>query len=50
MRHALIRVNEIPQNGAVTAELLGREVLVMLLKGKPRAFANVCSITEERSL
>jgi hypothetical protein len=26
----------------VTANLLGREVLVMLLNGKPRAFANVC--------
>jgi len=42
MRHALIRVDEIPQTGLVTAELLGREVLVMLLNGKPRAFANVC--------
>jgi nitrite reductase/ring-hydroxylating ferredoxin subunit len=42
MRHALIRVDAIPESGAVTAELLGREVLVMLLNGKPRAFANVC--------
>ena len=42
MRNALIRVNEIPKTGAVTVELLGREVLVMLLNGKPRAFANVC--------
>ncbi len=42
MRNALIPVNEIPSEGAVTVDLLGREVLVMLLNGKPRAFANVC--------
>jgi nitrite reductase/ring-hydroxylating ferredoxin subunit len=42
MREALIRVSEIPPNGAVTVDLLGREVLVMLLNGKPRVFANVC--------
>jgi nitrite reductase/ring-hydroxylating ferredoxin subunit len=42
MRHPLIRVNEIPQEGAVTAELLGREVLIMLQDGRPRAFVNVC--------
>lgn len=42
MRSALIRVDEIPRNEAVTVDLFGREVLVMLLNGKPRAFANVC--------
>ena len=42
MRSALIPVTEIPAEGAVTVDLLGREVLVMLLNGKPRAFANVC--------
>lgn len=42
MRSALIPVDEIPQNEAVTVDLFGREVLVMLLNGKPRAFANVC--------
>ena len=42
MRSALIRVDEIPQNEAVTVDLFGREVLVMLLNGKPRAYANVC--------
>jgi nitrite reductase/ring-hydroxylating ferredoxin subunit len=35
-------VDEIPENEAVTVDLFGREVLVMLLNGKPRAFANVC--------
>lgn len=42
MRHPLIPVNEIPPEGAAAAELLGREVLVMLQGGKPRAFVNVC--------
>jgi nitrite reductase/ring-hydroxylating ferredoxin subunit len=42
MRSILIRVDEIPANEAVTVDLFGREVLVMLLNGKPRAFANVC--------
>jgi nitrite reductase/ring-hydroxylating ferredoxin subunit len=42
MRVTLIRVDEIPLDGAVTVDLLGREVLVMMLNGKPRAFANVC--------
>lgn len=42
MREPLIRVSDIPQNGTVTADLRGREVLVMLLNGKPRAYLNVC--------
>ena len=42
MKEALIRVDEIPLDGAVTVHLLGREVLVMRLNGKPRAFADVC--------
>ena len=42
MRHPLIPVSDIPQEGAATVELLGREVLVMLMNGKPRAFVNVC--------
>jgi nitrite reductase/ring-hydroxylating ferredoxin subunit len=42
MREPLIRVSDIPEEGAVTAELLGREVLVMLMNGKPRAYLNVC--------
>jgi 3-phenylpropionate/trans-cinnamate dioxygenase ferredoxin subunit len=42
MRHPLIPLGDIPLTGTVTVELLGREVLVMLQDGKPRAFANVC--------
>ena len=42
MRHPLIPISDIPQEGTATAELLGREVLVMLMNGKPRAFVNVC--------
>jgi nitrite reductase/ring-hydroxylating ferredoxin subunit len=42
MREQLIRITDIPPTGIVTVELLGREVLVMLLNGKPRAYVNVC--------
>ena len=42
MRELLIRIDEIPPTGTVTVDLLGREVLVMLLNGKPRAYLNVC--------
>jgi nitrite reductase/ring-hydroxylating ferredoxin subunit len=42
MRQPLIAVSEIPETGTVSAELLGREVLVTMLNGKPRAFINVC--------
>ena len=42
MREHLIRVSDIPQDGTVTADVFGREVLVMLVNGKPRAFVSVC--------
>jgi nitrite reductase/ring-hydroxylating ferredoxin subunit len=42
MRHELIPVNDIPASGSISADLLGREVLVTMLNGKPRAFINVC--------
>lgn len=42
MRHPIIAVDEIPEFGVITVELLGREVLVMLLDGKPRAYVNTC--------
>jgi nitrite reductase/ring-hydroxylating ferredoxin subunit len=42
MKRPLIPLADIPQTGSVTVELLGREVLVMMQDGKPRAFANVC--------
>jgi nitrite reductase/ring-hydroxylating ferredoxin subunit len=42
MREPLIRVSDIPQDDTVTADLLGREVLLMLLNGQPRAYLNVC--------
>ena len=42
MKHPLIPLTDIPQTGAAAVELLGREVLVMMQDGKPRAFANVC--------
>ena len=42
MREPLISMDDIPAEGTVTADLLGREVLVMMQSGKPRAFLNVC--------
>jgi nitrite reductase/ring-hydroxylating ferredoxin subunit len=42
MREPLISMEDIPPEGTVTADLLGREVLVMMQNGKPRAFLNVC--------
>jgi nitrite reductase/ring-hydroxylating ferredoxin subunit len=35
-------LRDIPESGPVSAELLGREVLVTMLNGRPRAFINVC--------
>ena len=42
MRERLISMEDIPSEGIVTVDLLGREVLVMMQNGKPRAFLNVC--------
>jgi nitrite reductase/ring-hydroxylating ferredoxin subunit len=42
MRHPLISVSAIPETGSVSADLLGREVLVTMVSGKPRAYINVC--------
>jgi 3-phenylpropionate/trans-cinnamate dioxygenase ferredoxin subunit len=42
MREPLIGIDDIPPTGTVTVDLLGREILVMLLNGKPRAYLNVC--------
>jgi nitrite reductase/ring-hydroxylating ferredoxin subunit len=42
MTHPLIAVGDIPETGSVSADLLGREVLVTMVNGKPRAYMNVC--------
>jgi nitrite reductase/ring-hydroxylating ferredoxin subunit len=42
MREPLVSMDDIPTDGTVTVDLLGREVLVMMQNGKPRAFLNVC--------
>jgi nitrite reductase/ring-hydroxylating ferredoxin subunit len=42
MIHPLIQISDIPQEGSVTVDLLGREVLVIVLNGKPRAYLNAC--------
>jgi nitrite reductase/ring-hydroxylating ferredoxin subunit len=42
MKEQLIPISDIPQEGTVTADLLGREVLITMLNGKPRVYVNVC--------
>jgi nitrite reductase/ring-hydroxylating ferredoxin subunit len=42
MTEALIAVSDIPESGAVSAELMGRPVLVTMINGKPRAYLDVC--------
>ena len=42
MKESLIAVSDIPDTGTVSADLLGREVLVTMVDGRPRAFMNVC--------
>ena len=43
MQQPLIAVDAIPENGAVNVDFFGREVLVYLVDGTPRATANVCT-------
>lgn len=42
MRQELVAVGDIPDERVITADLLGREVLVMMRNGRPRAFLNTC--------
>ena len=42
MRQPLVAVSDIPETGSVSADLLGREVIVTMVNGKPRAYVNVC--------
>jgi len=42
VREPLLPVTEIPETGSVSADLLGREVLVTMVNGHPRAYINVC--------
>ena len=42
MREPLLAVSDIPETGSVSADLLGREVLITMVNGKPRAYINVC--------
>jgi nitrite reductase/ring-hydroxylating ferredoxin subunit len=43
MQQPLIAVEDIPEEGTVTVDFFGREVLVYLAEGTPRATANVCT-------
>jgi len=42
MKHPLIRVDEIPEEGSRIVEFFGREVHVYKVRGKPVAVANSC--------
>lgn len=42
MKHPLIKVDEIPENGTKLVDFFGREVHVYKTNGKPRAVANTC--------
>jgi nitrite reductase/ring-hydroxylating ferredoxin subunit len=42
MKHALTTLAEIPSAGTRKIDFFGREALVYLEDGKPRALANVC--------
>lgn len=42
MKHALIKLDGIPETGSVVVPFFGREVHVYMADGRPRAAANVC--------
>lgn len=42
MKVALCAVEEIPPDSAIKVDLFGREALVYLVDGQPRAVANIC--------
>jgi nitrite reductase/ring-hydroxylating ferredoxin subunit len=42
MKHPLCRLDEIPEAGSKVVPFFGREVHVYLVRGQPRAVANVC--------
>jgi hypothetical protein len=44
MRHPLIPVNDIPESGSVSADLLGREVLVAMVNGN-QGHSSMCACT-----
>ena len=42
MKQPLVRLEEIPEDGVAKVEFFGREVLVRMVDGRPRAFVNAC--------
>ena len=42
MKHPLINVNDIPDEGSTLVEFFGREVHVYKVDGQPKAVANTC--------
>jgi nitrite reductase/ring-hydroxylating ferredoxin subunit len=43
MEQPLVPIAEIPEDGTLTVDFFGREVLVYKVDGNPRAVANVCA-------
>ncbi len=43
MKTPLCSLAEIPPDSAIKVDLFGREALVYLVEGRPRAIANVCT-------
>jgi nitrite reductase/ring-hydroxylating ferredoxin subunit len=42
MEQQIIRLDEVPETGAVRADFFGRDVLVTRVSGRPRAYLDVC--------
>lgn len=43
MRVALCRIDEIPSEGAKAVDFFGREALVFIEDGRPKAILNICA-------
>ena len=43
MKTPLCSLAEIPPDSAIKVDLFGREALIYLVEGRPRAIANVCT-------
>jgi nitrite reductase/ring-hydroxylating ferredoxin subunit len=43
MRQPLAPVGDIPDDGSLTVDFFGREVLLLKVDGRPQAIANVCA-------
>lgn len=42
MKVPLCRLEDIPEEGTMTVDFFGREVLILKVEGKPKAVLNIC--------